>query len=66
MAIGFLASRDYLQLFPTSGLHDTLASRMAFDAYGETDLFALGLFALALVIAYALGGLSNFFLLLSI
>jgi hypothetical protein len=39
-----------------------LASRMAFDAYGSTDLFALGLFALALVVAYLLGGFSNFFL----
>ena len=39
-----------------------LASRMAFDAYGSTDLFALGLFALSLVVAYALGGFSNFFL----
>jgi ABC-2 type transport system permease protein len=39
-----------------------LASRMAFDAYGSTDLFALGIFALALVVAYGLGGFSNFFL----
>lgn len=39
-----------------------LASRMAFDAYGTTDLFALGIFMLAMVLAYALGGLSNFFL----
>ena len=39
-----------------------LASRMAFDAYGSTDLFALGIFALSLVLAYALGGFSNFFL----
>jgi hypothetical protein len=39
-----------------------LASRMAFDAYGSTDLFALGLFILALVVAYLLGGFSNFFL----
>ena len=39
-----------------------LASRMAFDAYGSTDLFALGLFVLAVVIAYLLGGFSNFFL----
>jgi hypothetical protein len=39
-----------------------LASRMAFDAYGSTDLFALGLFLLSLVIAYLLGGFSNFFL----
>jgi len=39
-----------------------LASRMAFDAYGSTDLFALGIFALAVVVAYLLGGFSNFFL----
>jgi hypothetical protein len=39
-----------------------LASRMAFDAYGSTDLFAVGVFALALVVAYVLGGFSNFFL----
>jgi hypothetical protein len=35
---------------------------MAFDAYGSTDLFALGIFALALVVAYLMGGFSNFFL----
>src|SRR5438093_1459219 len=39
-----------------------LASRMAFDAYGSTDLFALGIFALGLVVAYLAGGFSNFFL----
>src|SRR5206468_913338 len=39
-----------------------LASRMAFDAYGSTDLFAVGVFALALLLAYLLGGFSNFFL----
>src|SRR5690349_17800495 len=39
-----------------------LASRMAFDAYGSTDLFAVGVFAAALIIAYMLGGFSNFFL----
>src|SRR5437868_8738656 len=39
-----------------------LASRMAFDAYGSTDLFAVGVFSLALVLAYLLGGFSNFFL----
>src|SRR2546427_11691410 len=39
-----------------------LASRMAFDAYGSTDLFAWGIFALGLVLAYMLGGFSNFFL----
>ena len=39
-----------------------LASRMAFDAYGGTDTFALGIFALAVVLAYLMGGFSNFFL----
>ena len=39
-----------------------IASRMAFDAYGETDLAAVGIFALGVVVAYALGGFSNFFL----
>jgi hypothetical protein len=39
-----------------------LASRMAFDAYGSTDLFAVGIFTLGLVLAYLLGGFSNFFL----
>jgi hypothetical protein len=39
-----------------------LASRMAFDAYGSTDVFAVGIFALAVVLAYLLGGFSNFFL----
>ncbi|PWU17640.1 MAG: hypothetical protein C5B50_11000 [Verrucomicrobia bacterium] len=39
-----------------------LASRMAFDAYGSTDTFALSIFALALVVAYVMGGFSNYFL----
>src|SRR5262245_50296062 len=39
-----------------------LASRMAFDAYGSTDLFALGIFFLGFVIAYLIGGFTNFFL----
>jgi hypothetical protein len=39
-----------------------IASRMTFDAYGSTDLPALCLFAGGLVAAYALAGLSNFFL----
>ncbi len=39
-----------------------LASRMAFDAYGSTDMFAWGIFALSLAIAYLIGGFSNFFL----
>ena len=39
-----------------------LASRMAYDSYGSTDWFALGVFYGALVVAYMLGGFSNFFL----
>ena len=39
-----------------------LASRMAFDAYGSTDMFALVTFLGALLLAYAMGGFSNFFL----
>jgi ABC-type transport system involved in multi-copper enzyme maturation permease subunit len=39
-----------------------LASRMAFDAYGKTDLAALGIFGTGVLLAYALAGFSNFFL----
>ena len=39
-----------------------LASRMAFDAYGSTDLFAVAIFSLSLILAYLMGGFSNFFL----
>jgi ABC-type transport system involved in multi-copper enzyme maturation permease subunit len=39
-----------------------LASRMAFDAYGNADLFALGVFFGALAAAYGLGGFTNYFL----
>jgi ABC-type transport system involved in multi-copper enzyme maturation permease subunit len=39
-----------------------LASRMAFDAYGKTDLPALGIVAAGIAIAYALAGFGNFFL----
>jgi hypothetical protein len=39
-----------------------LASWMSFDAYGKTDLPALGIFAAGVVVAYALAGFSNFFL----
>jgi ABC-type transport system involved in multi-copper enzyme maturation permease subunit len=39
-----------------------LASRMAFDAYGSTDLPAIGIFAVGILLAYALAGFSNFFL----
>jgi ABC-type transport system involved in multi-copper enzyme maturation permease subunit len=39
-----------------------IAGRMAFDAYGSTDTKAVGIFALGVVLAYGLGGFSNFFL----
>jgi len=39
-----------------------LASRMAFDAYGSTDLAALGIFGAGVALAYGLAGFSNFFL----
>ena len=39
-----------------------LASRMAFDAYGKTDLPAISIFGGAIALAYALAGFSNFFL----
>ncbi len=39
-----------------------LASWMSFDAYGKTNLPALGIFAAGVLLAYALAGFSNFFL----
>jgi hypothetical protein len=39
-----------------------LASRMAFDAYGKTDLPAIGIFGGGILLAYSLAGFSNFFL----
>jgi ABC-type transport system involved in multi-copper enzyme maturation permease subunit len=39
-----------------------IASRMAFDAYGKTDLPAIGIFAAGIAIAYVLAGFGNFFL----
>src|SRR5262245_32102342 len=39
-----------------------LASRMGYDAYGDTDWLALSLFVGMLALAYGLGGFSNFFL----
>ncbi len=39
-----------------------LASRMAFDAYGDPDKVSLAIFFGALVLGYALGGFTNFFL----
>ena len=39
-----------------------LASRMAFDAYGKTDLAAIGIFGAGAALAYVLAAFSNFFL----
>jgi ABC-type transport system involved in multi-copper enzyme maturation permease subunit len=39
-----------------------LASWMSFDAYGKTDLPAIGIFMAGVAVAYALAGFSNFFL----
>ncbi len=39
-----------------------LASRMAYDAYGEADLQALGIFFGAILLAYLAAGFSNYFL----
>jgi hypothetical protein len=39
-----------------------ISSRMVFDAYGRTDLGAVGIFAGGVMAAYAAGGFSNFFL----
>lgn len=39
-----------------------LASRMAYDAYGDTDWLALAIFAGGIGLAYILGAFSNFFL----
>lgn len=39
-----------------------LASRMAYDVYGEPDRQALVIFFVGLVLAYAAGGFSNYFL----
>jgi len=39
-----------------------VASRMAFDAYGNTDLGAVAIFGGGILLAYGIGGFSNFFL----
>jgi ABC-2 type transport system permease protein len=39
-----------------------LASWMAFDAYGETDLQSLGIFFGAVLLAYAVAGFTNYFM----
>jgi ABC-type transport system involved in multi-copper enzyme maturation permease subunit len=57
---GLAAALTVLTYVNTVGV--LLASRMAFDAYGKTDLSALSIFSAGIVLAYGLGGFSNFFL----
>ncbi len=45
-----------------NGLSALLASRMAYDAYGSTDLFGLKIYAAGVAMAYAIGGFTNYFL----
>src|SRR5213593_2486013 len=45
-----------------NALSALLASRMAFDAYGDADTRSLGIFCGLLALAYGLGGFMNYFL----
>src|ERR1043165_9608341 len=45
-----------------NALSSLLASRMAFDAYGDADTRSLGIFCAALALAYAIGGFMHYFL----
>jgi ABC-type transport system involved in multi-copper enzyme maturation permease subunit len=57
---GLAAALTVLTYVNTIGV--LIASRMAFDAYGKTDLPAIEIFAAGIGIAYALAGFGNFFL----
>src|ERR1700722_11922379 len=57
---GLAAALTVLTYVNTVGI--LLASRMAFDAYGKTDVEAIEIFTLGIALAYALGGFTNFFL----
>jgi hypothetical protein len=45
-----------------NALSALLASRMAFDAYGDADTQSMAIFCGALVLAYVIGGFMNYFL----
>jgi ABC-type transport system involved in multi-copper enzyme maturation permease subunit len=45
-----------------NALSALLASRMAFDAYGDADTRSLAIFSGALALAYSVGGFMNYFL----
>jgi len=53
-ALSVLAYMDLLAVL--------LSSRMAYDAYGSTDWLALVLFCVGILLGFALGAFSNFFL----
>ena len=55
--VGALAVLTFVNL-----LSSLLASRMAFDAYGNTDTMAFWIFSAFVAMAYALGGFTNYFL----
>ena len=57
---GLAAALTVLTYVNTVGV--LLASRMAFDVYGKVDVPAIEIFSAGIVVAYALGGFSNFFL----
>src|ERR1700678_4144118 len=57
---GLAAALTVLTYVNTVGV--LLASRMAFDAYGKTDLPAIGIVGAGVALAYLLAGFSNFFL----
>jgi hypothetical protein len=58
--VGLAGALTVLTYVNTVGV--LLASRMAFDAYGKTDMPAIGIFSAGIAVAYGIGGLSNFFL----
>ncbi|MBI3878430.1 MAG: ABC transporter permease [Verrucomicrobia bacterium] len=54
---GALALLTYVNLVAV-----LLASRMAYDAYGDADLLGTGIFCGAVALAYSIGGFTNYFL----
>lgn len=54
-------ARAIILLTVLNTLAALLASRMAFDAYGDADLTGIGLFFLGIVAAYGLGAFFNYF-----
>src|SRR3974377_487650 len=60
-AFGDAPTLSQALLHPLTVLRVRLPRPTALDPHGATHMFALGFFALALVLAYLLGGFSNFF-----